>query len=147
MSSPSREASLWVWLKKAIPIFKHKLHMNRVENSVMRGMPDVEGCMCGNQFWIELKVVGTPARQYTILKPTFQPAQLPWLRRRTKAGGRAFVLLQVGSGRGARRYLLRSDDAQQLEDGLTETAIHDLSVVDPKATAERIVQVAATITL
>lgn len=145
MSSPSRETSLWQWLKKAIPLYKYKLHMNRVENSVMTGMPDVEGCLLGKQFWIELKVVGAPARMHTLIKPTFQPSQLPWLRRRALAGGRAFVLLQVGSGRRARRYLLRADEAQQLEGGLTETAIAELSLVDPKVTTEKLVRMAAAI--
>jgi len=97
------EANLWKWLSKAKKHYKEDLHLNRLENLIGSGTPDVEGCLYGCQFWIELKCI--PKRTNSPLKIRFQPAQIPWMQRRQRAGGRVFVLLQVGA-RQASRYLL-----------------------------------------
>jgi hypothetical protein len=118
--------------------------MCRVENSVMEGMGDVEGCLKGDQFWIELKCEPRPADPSTRIKPRFERAQLPWLNRRTGAGGRAFVLLQVGQGHAACRYLLPPDECVDLaEVGMTEHWLKAHSLIDPKSPALAIVKFAA----
>lgn len=102
----TREASLWKWLKDGTRHLFPDLDLRRVENVVERGTPDVEGCWEGRQFWIELKCVGFPRYVDERIGVRFEPAQLPWLRRRARAGGACHVLVQVGSGQKARRYLV-----------------------------------------
>jgi penicillin-binding protein-related factor A (putative recombinase) len=98
------EANLWKWLSKVKKHYKEDLHLTRLENLVGNGTPDVEGCLCGRQFWIELKCI--PKRTNSLLRIRFQPSQIPWMQRRQRAGGHVFVLLQVGSAGQAHRYLL-----------------------------------------
>lgn len=127
--SASREANLWKWLKRARAHYREDLHMKRVENSVGNGMPDVEGCLCGEQFFLELKCSARPARITTNIKVRFEPEQIPWMIRRSNAGGRAFVFLQIGSGPDAQRYLLRPMDLAEVEAGCTEQRIAQLSII------------------
>lgn len=142
------ETRLWSWLDGGTKRhFKYDLHMNRVENSVMEGMPDVEGCLRRVQFWIELKCERRPSTAGTPIRAKFRPAQPPWLRRRIEAGGRAFVLLQVGSGRDARRYLIRGDKADEMAAGVTEDWLEAESFVHSKAAAKSIVQAASLASL
>lgn len=140
-----RESRLWAWLSKARPLLRLNLHMNRVENSIMEGMPDVEGCLLGRQFWIELKCEARPSNPRKKVRPKFRPAQLPWLKRRMAAGGRAFILLQVGSGASANRYLLPADIGDSLLKGIREEKLKDLAVLDPRAPAIEILHAAAEI--
>ncbi len=139
----SSESSLWTWLNQAKYILRKDLHMCRVENLVMRGMGDVEGCLKGHQFWIELKCEARPTNLSTNVIPKFRPEQLPWLNRRAQAGGRAFVLLQVGQGRLASRYLIAADDGYEVQAGMTETMLTALAQLDPKAKAVNIIKIAA----
>ncbi len=128
------ESRLWEWLSKARRVFKSRLHISRIENEIGRGIPDTEACLDGVQLWIELKCTKRPANSTTRLKIIFQAGQPEWLRRRVRAGGRAFVLVQVGKGGEARRYLVPGDLAEQLEEGVTEEELVPLSVdfVDDK---------------
>lgn len=139
----ARENRLWKWLSGARKTFKLSLHMSRIENAVGSGMADVEGCLRGDQFWIELKSVARPARASTPLRPKFQPKQAPWLRRRVEAGGRAYVLVQVGSGSDARRYLIHGRLAEEVEAGRTEDWMYEASGIDPKASPEDVIRTAA----
>ena len=140
--SSTRETNLWKWLKKLRKVYREDLHMHRVENSASPGMPDVEGNFFGNQFWLELKCEARPADPDTPIKCRFEPGQLPWLRKRVLAGGRAFVLLQVDKGAAASRYLIEGgDDAYRMEEGLTEYELGRLSLIPiPDAVANYIIQ-------
>lgn len=148
-NAKTRETDLWDWMKKLKRVYKKRLHMSRVENAVGTGMSDVEGCLedplsgIGIQFWIELKCEKRPARDTTTIKPRFQSTQEPWHRRRRDAGGRTFVLLQVGSASGARRYMLWGEMIPQMTKGMTEVQLERLSVIPPTATAKQIIEVAA----
>ena len=138
------ESNLWKWLAKTRLIFRKALHITRIENSAGLGTPDVEGCF-GNQFWMELKCSARPAKVDTPIKPKFQPQQVPWLQKRAAAGGKAFVLLQVGAGGSAARYLIPAGSAQCLEEyGMTIAQLETCSIVDPKASAEQIIREAAS---
>ena len=139
----TKESSLWNWLSKVRPVYREKLHMTRLENLVGEGTPDVDGCLEGCQFWAELKCNKRPARAKTPIRVKFRPMQVPWLKRRVRADGRAFVLVQVGQGRAARRYLIPGEMAAKVATGLTEAELDGLAVCDPEATATEIVQTAA----
>lgn len=137
------EARLWSWLSgNARKHYKHHLHMNRIENAIMAGMPDVEGCLAGTQFWMELKCTARPTNPTTHIKCRFQPQQIPWLHARTKAQGLAFVLLQVGSAHDAARYLLPAKNAGVLVHGLREDDLPLYSVNEKNASAVDIIKAA-----
>ena len=68
-------------LKKAWP----NVHFQRIETSVGLGIPDVNCCVNGVEFWLELKV--SLGKRLAITK--YQKA---WILNRYKAGGLVFVL-------------------------------------------------------
>ncbi len=123
MVSSTRETSLWRWLKGAGRELRDALHMQRVENSVGSGASDVEGMLrlCG-QFWIELKSTARPKRGGPV-RFKVRDSQVEWMQRRAAVGGSTWLLLQVGSGRAASRYLVPGKYAKMVQDGVTETTL------------------------
>jgi len=112
---------------------KHQVDLQRLENAVGQGHPDVEGCIDGGQIWIELKSEDRPARPSTAIRPKTRPSQSIWHKERTKAGSRIhWVLLQVGEGRKARLYLIPGDRYDEIK--ATEAELELLSVLPPAAT-------------
>lgn len=109
-----RESQLWQWLSKARPIFREDLHLNRVENSVVSGYPDVEGYLRERgQVWIELKVAKLSGGR---VRTKVRDKQVEWHRRRAQAGQRSWFLVQVGK----HRYMLNGKWAKDLQIGPTE---------------------------
>ena len=93
------EKSLWRWLSQARKTLGPLLHMERVENCVGMGHPDVVGCYDGVDFQIELKTAARPARPTTLIKTAVQPSQVIWAKKRSDANGSsAWLLIQVGAG-------------------------------------------------
>jgi hypothetical protein len=124
--SSTRESGLWRWLKDAKQELRDELHMQRVENSIGGGTPDVEGHLFAfGQFWIELKSAARPKSDLPI-RFKVRDAQVEWMRRRAKSGfHRAWLLLQVGSGKSARRYLVPGRHAGSVRDGVTEAWLQE----------------------
>lgn len=87
------EDAMWDTLRPVL--VGAKLDPVRVENTVGSGTPDVNY----TEGWIELKFAKYwPKREATPLRlDHFVPEQRAWLTKRRKAGGKAFVLLKVGS--------------------------------------------------
>lgn len=146
----TRETSLWNWLKRVSkdPDFGiAHLHMGRVENSVARGMPDVEGFLHGgNQFWIELKSATRPKHPQTPVRFAVRDreAQVEWLKKRCRLGGRAWLLLQVGSGPERRLYLVNGMLAKKVYAGVTESRLRSMSVlVDDRPSPGYVISAAA----
>lgn len=123
------ETELWKWLKKAHlqNDFGDDLHMERIENLVGVGNPDVTGCLRGGAFDIELKTVDRPARATTPLLPRdyVRAAQKNWLVARWRAGGQCYILLQVGKDK---RYLIPGNMVRRLE-GMDESELSPHSLV------------------
>lgn len=123
----SRECALWAWFKKArkeVP----DLHMCRIENAVMSGMPDVEGHWKGcGQFWLELKSAARPKKSDTPIRFKIRDAQIAWLNRRWSLGGYAYWLIQVGSGFDRTIYLVPGLHGWSLQKGVTETRLSELA--------------------
>lgn len=140
------ESRLWSWLEKPCrKHFKKALHMTRLENSVGTGTPDVEGQLDGcGQFWMELKCCARPARETSKLNIKFRPTQLPWLRRRARAGGKVYVLVQVGSGATASRYLVSSHVLYMFEHPRTEKDLGSMSLIKPNLKAIEILEAIET---
>lgn len=89
----TKESNLWAVVKE---VLNHG-HVIRVENDVETGTPDVHGCISGVSFWIELKVAELPKQSATnISVPHFTQEQRTWLFNHCRAGGNAWLLLQVG---------------------------------------------------
>lgn len=143
------EKNLWAWLHSGIKplIATRKLHICRIENQVSVGYPDVEGCLQGKSFHIELKGCLRPANPGTPIDTGLGPAQALWLKRRWDAGGSSFVLLRVGTGRTIKRYMVRGDRSQLLVDGftcrVTESDLLELSIINADAEAMQIIEKAA----
>lgn len=130
----AKEISLWNWLKKSRLLYRRSLHLCRVENSSIKGMPDVEGQVIkACPFWIELKSAKRPAKSTTPVRfPTKdREAQVEWAKRRSEVGGRCYMLLQVGSGSDRRIYLVHGLNSQKVHDGLTEQELKRLNLLRP----------------
>lgn len=119
------ENNLWGWLYKYFRTMD-QLDWQRVENGVGGGTPDVEVCFRGIGFWIELKVAEARKRGNTC-NVSYRPLQLPWLKRRTKKGGRAFVLIQYRD----KRYLVPGNKAALTEGTVQVALLEELSITDP----------------
>ena len=79
----SKERNLWALLRDNIK----EVHWQRIETGITgSGVPDVNGCAKGKEFWIELKEV------HSGNSLTLRPMQVAWLSKRAMNGGQVFVL-------------------------------------------------------
>lgn len=113
----SENKTLWPWLARARATFKTRLHMRRVENLVGVGDGDVEGCLDGVGFDLELKVAARPARASTGIRfgEPLKEGQVQFAEDRLAAGGAHGFLIQVGDHPEASRYLVPGTFAKKLE--------------------------------
>lgn len=107
-----KESAFWQLVKKNLP----NTHLQRIETGgTGRGIPDVNGCHNGVEFWVELKVVNAGK------KIRLRPEQIGWLVKRSIHGGRSFVLVRAPD---AQIYLYPGKDAREvLEEGLRREPI------------------------
>ncbi len=119
----TRETGLWRWLKKARPELREDLHIKRTESPVASGIPDAGGKLRhADQSHIELHTGARPRRDGPV-RFKVRDTQVEWMRRRIAVGGQAWLLLQVGSGHGAERYLVWGIHAETVQGGVTETTL------------------------
>ncbi len=105
----------------------------RIESGLTAsGIPDLNGCLNGQEIWVELKkVVGRQVK--------LTPYQVGWLVRRSLAGGRTWILARHQHGGGPRlgspvdRLLLwRGEHARAVkEKGLEAEALCELILPTP----------------
>ena len=70
--------------------------IDRVENAMLTGMPDVNYCIGGREGWIEIKYPTEPVRASTPLfgsSHKLSQEQMNWLLRQHQAGGTAYILI------------------------------------------------------
>lgn len=79
-----RESRFWALIKDKLPG-----HVERVENAIAKGTPDVNLCFEGREIWLELKVLDDKGRLH---KDDPRPEQLIWHMKRQTFGGSCFVL-------------------------------------------------------
>lgn len=140
------ESAMWQWFKTNTK----GAFLERVENLVATGTPDVDGCMDGVAFKIELK--RCPSRNDKMVRVSFRNAQMPWHRKFWSHGGLCFVLLQVGSAQKAQRYLIKGCDLndsifkmrlqgdRKADYEVSEEELADVSLCDPSASAQQILE-------
>ena len=79
----AKEKNLWLLLRKNLP----QIHLQRIETGMTgSGVPDVNGCAKGKEFWIELKEIHSGNAL------TLRPMQISWLAKRASHGGQVFVM-------------------------------------------------------
>lgn len=87
-------------------IFRVKLphvHWTPIETGLTAsGVPDMEGCLRGRQFWVENKL----ADAYAVGIDSFQIA---WHERRARAGGRTFLAVRLTATAGPRKGAARDE--------------------------------------
>ena len=131
----SLESSLWKWLKRAWDkLTARRLHYTRVENAASSGMPDVEGCIDGKQFWLELKVASRPkSADDVVVIEHLRPKQIEWLHNRWLVNGRAWLLLRVEGGDllPTHHYLIPGHFGRRVFAGMTEAEMENVAVVHP----------------
>ncbi|UTC27993.1 hypothetical protein [Stenotrophomonas phage A1432] len=113
------------------------LHMRRVENLVSSGDPDVDGCINGVYFELELKGCNRP-KHGGVLDFEVRQAQVVWHRKRWRVGGNCWIYCRVGRDRDIQRYLVPGDKAQILADGVTEAQLAELSLISPDLDAKSV---------
>ena len=73
------------------------VHWVRMESWASPGVPDVNGCLNGNDFWVELKVLTTKSDKKF---PKWRPHQIAWQTSRSSVGGCVWNLVHhLSSGR------------------------------------------------
>jgi hypothetical protein len=89
-------------------------HHVRVETKI-NGIPDINYCFSdGVSGWIEAKHIDPPGNKTFLIK--LRPEQAVFLTRRTKAGGRAWILVGVGlEPKDADYYLIHGKWANDLQ--------------------------------
>lgn len=92
-----------------------KIHWQSIETLIGRGTPDMNGCLSGQEFWIENKLTSGWAVNFEI-------GQVAWHERRLRAGGRTFVAVRRLANSGPRKgaacdelWLFYGYDIRQLE--------------------------------
>jgi hypothetical protein len=72
-------------------------HWQPIETwSTGQGVPDLNGCLDGIEFWIELKLT-------TAYAVSIRPHQIAWAERRLRAGGRVFLAVRRKADAGPRK--------------------------------------------
>lgn len=124
------ESNDYETLKKNLPQPGDRL--DRVENLVVDGMPDVNFCADGVESWIEMKSPTEPKRSSTPLfgsNHKVSQAQKNWMLRQFKAGGNGWFLIATDK----RWMLVRGSLADDINEMNMELllAVADWSTLKP----------------
>lgn len=88
-----KEKTAYRFLRKCISAGDR---LDRVENIVVSGMPDQNGCFDGHEFWIESKSPREPKRKSTPLfgsNHKLSSQQRNWILSQRIAGGNVFIFI------------------------------------------------------
>lgn len=104
-------------------VIRHPDRIDRMENLIAAGTPDVNVCMEGVESWIEIKQPTEPKRADTPLfgsSHRLSQDQMNWIKRQVSAKGRVFVLIVTDK----RWLLLHGRHADAINDLDVATLIH-----------------------
>lgn len=105
--------------------------IDRVENVLVFGMPDVNFCAEGIECWIELKAPTEPKKDKTPLfgsNHKLSIEQMNWLFKQVGAGGRCFILIGTD-----KRWLLIDGFYADYINTLTITELEDIALWKAKS--------------
>ena len=139
------ESNLWTWLREGTRTMaaRGELDVCRIETSTTVGYPDVEACLRGHNFHIELKGELRPKRSSTPIRIKISKEQILWLENRWRVGGACSVLVRVGARSQIRRYLIAGCASRRLQSPIRESTLKETSLVFPDCSAPRIMEVAS----
>jgi len=109
------EKTAYKWLKEAV-MTQPGARIDRLENLVSEGMPDVNCCVCGTESWIEIKAPTEPKRASTPLfgsNHKVSQEQKNWMLRQKKASGHCYLFIVTDKGK---RMLLDGKHADNAND-------------------------------
>lgn len=107
------EKKAYKWLKDNV--MQPGDRIDRLENIVVDGMPDVNGCVLGSEFWMEIKAPTEPKRPTTPLfgsNHKLSQDQKNWILRQLKAKGNAYIFIVTDK----RRILISGKYADNLNE-------------------------------
>jgi len=130
------ETTLYNWLYGAKRTFGNRLRLERVENCVSDGMPDVDGTLDGEGFKIELKVCKPNTEGF--VKIDMKRSQFIWFKNSTASGTCAYILIMFGKINS--RFLLSVDSIDLLTEEVHTDILLEHSFIKPDATAEEIIR-------
>lgn len=108
------ESSAYKWLKDAI-CNSSSDRIDRFENIVGVGNPDVNVCIDGAEFWIEIKAPKEPVKATTPLfgsNHKLSQDQKNWILRQLKANGNAYIFVATDK----RKMLVHGKHADQFNE-------------------------------
>jgi hypothetical protein len=142
----TKESSLWGWLRDhVVDLPTTARHLQRIEDSTKSGTPDVEGCIDGHAFWIELKVAYEQRTKGTVRIKTTDK-QVYFALKRRKAGGLSWYLIRVGTYPKWAHYLIPGQYAEELLDKPISLArLNALAAVDPQSSAQALMMAASQV--
>ena len=134
-----KETVLWSWLKKGLTHVKVPKHLQRIEDTTKSGTPDVEGCIAGQSFWIELKIAYELEKSPEIrIKTTVH--QVYFALSRCAAGGKSWYLIRVGQYPDYYHYLIPGSLAEELFDKrISLNWLDNHSAIGPKSSAQQVI--------
>jgi hypothetical protein len=94
-----KESTFYQRVRKMILAEFPSARIDRVENGLVDGMPDVNCCLSGPEVWLELKYVEDwPARATTQVlgRKGLRLEQVNWHIRQSAAGGKSWILVGIG---------------------------------------------------
>lgn len=118
------ESTDYKTLKKNLPEPRDRL--DRVENAVGTGMPDINFCSEGVECWIEQKSPTEPKRATTKLfgsNHKVSQDQMNWFKRQMTARGNAYFLIATD-----KRWMLISGEHADDINGMTVDELLDVAI-------------------
>lgn len=106
-------------------VFLPRDRLDRIENLVVEGMPDVEFCASGTEGWIEIKAPTEPKRSTTPLfgsNHKVSQEQKNWILRQLKAYGVIYIFIATDK----RKMLIEGRWAEQINE-MTVQQIIDIA--------------------
>jgi hypothetical protein len=102
------EAKSYEKIRKYLP--EQGDRIDRIENLMVMGMPDINGCIWGNEFWMELKSPVEPKRASSTMFASNHKLSIDqqnWFLRQRSASGQAYVIIHTDK----RWYLIDGEHA------------------------------------
>ena len=122
------EKSSYATLKRNLIVLA-RVRINRVENMLVPGMPDVNICIDGVESWIEIKTPTEPKRPTT---PLFRSRNHPlsieqvnWFKEQVGAGGRCWLYIDTDQ----RRMLINGPSVVAFGEHINKMMISELIAV------------------